>query len=419
MQHNIEQEINKIRIIDGHEHLATRDMRKKAGTGFFGLLHYVESDLITAGMERDVLFGKTISIEEKATIFLKYWNRTKNTTYARMLQTAVCDLYGMDDWTVNGVAELNQKVIEKTNDDSWYAKVLNEYSGIDLALTLIQTTNVDYSLFRPVMFMDFTYKLRSLRDLHAVEKEAKVSVRSLKDYLNAVDTLLNKYLNEGMVATKLGHAYWRTLRSSKSTFGEAEHCFNHLMHMKDNKEHLSDDRMRPFQDYMIHYIIQRSTAYHLPIQIHTGHHETSVSGDGNNISNSRVGDLVPLLAEYKDAKFVLLHGGFPYYNEYLSIAKNYPNVYADLTWLYVISPTASRIMLHSLIEMVPQSKIQGFGGDYNYIEGTYAHQKLARKVISNVLIDKVSQGELTEKEAVEFADRILRTNLIELYELGM
>jgi len=85
--------------------------------------------------------------------------------------------------------------------------------------------------------------------------------------------------------------------------------------------------------------------------------------------------------------------------------------------VYVISPTIAKQILHQMIEMVPQNKIFGFGGDYNFVEGAYAHQKLARKIVGDVLVEKVQDRMLTEKEAVEFAGRIFRENLLELYKL--
>ncbi|MBW7459794.1 amidohydrolase family protein, partial [Paenibacillus sepulcri] len=355
--------------------------------------------------------------EEKAGIFLSYWQQTSNTTYARMFRTAMEDLYDLRDWSVDGIMQANDKVKQATHDPDWYHKVMVERSGIDLAFTLIQTTELDYDRFRPIMFMDSTFKLRSLQDLHDVEKNAGINAHDLRQYLEAVDALLHRYVQEGMVATKLGHAYWRTLASSKPTMFEAEQVFNRLR-ASSLAQSLSQEETQPLQDYLIHFIIQRSIAYGLPIQIHTGHHETSVSGNGNLISNSNVEGLIPLLLEYSEAKFVLLHCGYPYAMSYLSIAKNFPNVYADFTWMYIISPTAAKQIMHQMIEMVPQNKIQGFGGDYNYIEGTYAHQKLARNLVAEVLTEKMEEGAMGEKQAMAFADRIFRNNLIDLYKLG-
>lgn len=414
---SLQEYVQQIRIIDGHEHLATPAIRKKENTGIFGLLHYLDSDLITAGMPRDILSPRSkTSDEEKAAVFLKYWDRTNNTTYARMLKTALEDLYGFRDWSVQGILELDGKVKAASANDDWYRKVLNEQSGIDVAFTLIQTTEMNTELLRPIMFLDFAFKLRTLKDIQAVERSAAVTVHTLEDYLNAVDSLLYRYVQEGMVATKLGHAYWRSLACGKPTRFEAEQAFNRMM-VGSLDEPLSQTDCLPLQDYLIHFIVRRSIAYELPIQIHTGHHETSVSGNGNIITNSRVTGLLPLLLEYPEAKFVLLHCGLPYQNEDLSLAKNFPNVYADFTWVYIISPTAAKQILSQMIEMVPGTKIQGFGGDYNFVEGTYAHQKLARQIAADVLQEKVREGSLNEREAMTFADRIFRDNLMELYRL--
>ncbi|MBD2868789.1 amidohydrolase family protein [Paenibacillus arenilitoris] len=409
--------IRDLRVIDGHEHLATQRLREKDKTDLFGLMHYLDSDMITAGMPRGILAKQSgLDNEQKAALFMKYWEKVKNTAYARTFKTAMEDLYGMRDWTAQGLLELNEKVLAASLNKDWYGKVMTEKAKIDLAFTLIYTTNVNFDMFRPIMFMDFTFRLRSLKDIAAVERASEHEVNALQQYLTAVDALLNKYVKEGMVATKLGHAYWRTLACEKPTFHEAELVFNRLMTCSLD-EGLSQAETRPLQDYLIHFVIQRSTAYKLPIQIHTGHHETSVSGNGNIITNSKVSSLLPLLLEYSKTKFVLLHCGFPYGGEYLTIAKNFENVYADFTWMYIISPTAAKHILHQMIEMVPQTKIQGFGGDYNYIEGTYAHLKLAKKIVGDALVEKVEDGALGEAEAIDFAKAIFRNNLIDIYGL--
>lgn len=415
---SIREYVNAIRIIDGHEHLATPQIRLRENHDFFSLLHYLESDLITAGMRRgDLTRRHEASDEEKARLFLRYWNLTKNTTYARMFKTAMEDLYGMREWTVEGILQTNGKVLAATHNPDWYEHVLADRSGIDLAFTLIQTTKLEYDRFRPIMFLDFTFNLRTPKDIRAVEQAAGGTPGGdFRSYLDAVDALLHKYVREGMPATKLGHAYWRTLQCGNPDASDAASVFDRLRALADGEE-MALQETRPLQDYLIRHVIERSAARGLPIQIHTGHHETSVSGDGNIIANSNVEGLVPLLLAYPEAKFVLLHAGLPYHQAYLSIAKNFPNVYADFTWVYIISPTAAKRILHQIVEMVPMNKIQGFGGDYNYIEGTYAHQKLARRLVGETLSEKVAEGALSEAEACEFAERIFRTNLIELYKL--
>jgi len=261
------------------------------------------------------------SDEEKAHVFLQYWNLTKNTTYARMFKTAMEDLYEMRDWSVESILQANDKVLAATHNPDWYEHVLADRSGIDLAFTLIQTTKLDYARFRPIMFLDFTFRLQTQKDVQAVVQAAGGASRGdFRSYLDVVDALLHKYVQEGMPATKLGHAYWRTLQCGNPDAMDAESAYDRLNALPDCEE-MTLEQTRPPQDYLIRHVIERSAAHGLPIQIHTGHHETSVSGDGNVITKSNVEGLIPLLLAYPEAKFVLLHAGLPYHQAYLSMPK--------------------------------------------------------------------------------------------------
>jgi glucuronate isomerase len=410
-----------IRIIDCHEHLMTPQRRREKDTDLFDVLHYLESDLISSGMPVWLSDEESpLSDEEKAREFLKYWPKTENTTYARVIRTALRDLYGFDDFTLDGVLALNEKVLAATRDPGWYREVLDHRSGIDLVLTLTLATEgrpvepVDFEMFRPVMFFDRAVLPRTVADLRLLERDTGASVTTLKDYLRALDDLFEQYLSFGMVATKLGIAYRRTLNVGNPGFREAEKPLGGLI----GSEELSWEQLKPLQDYLIRHVIRRSIESDLPIQVHTGHQEPSVTKDGNVITNSRVSELVPLLLEHREARFVLLHSGFPYHQEYLSIAKNFPNVYADLSWLYIISPTAARTVLRQMIEMVPRSKVIGFGGDFKHVEGTYAHSILARETLARVLIEKVEEGAMSGKSARRYLDLVLRENPLDIYDLS-
>ncbi len=51
----------------------------------------------------------------------------------------------------------------------------------------------------------------------------------------------------------------------------------------------------------------------------------------------RPGHLCPLLIEYPDTRFVLMHIGYPYASELIALAKHFPNTWADLCWAWSIS----------------------------------------------------------------------------------
>jgi predicted TIM-barrel fold metal-dependent hydrolase len=114
----------------------------------------------------------------------------------------------------------------------------------------------------------------------------------------------------------------------------------------------------------------------------------------------------------------LFHGSYPYGGELSAIAKAFGNVYLDLTWVYVLSPSFSQRYLHEWLETIPASKITGFGGDYGNVENAYGHLLFAKQIISRVLIDKVKDGYFSEEEAKKIARMLLHDNAIKIYKLS-
>jgi hypothetical protein len=97
----------------------------------------------------------------------------------------------------------------------------------------------------------------------------------------------------------------------------------------------------------------------------------------------------------------------------------FANVYAYLSWVHIISPETGRRLLHELIETVPSNKIMAFGGDSITVEIAYAHAKMARRLVTRVLSEKVDEGYMTEEEAILLAQRVLRDNPAALFKLRL
>ena len=66
---------------------------------------------------------------------------------------------------------------------------------------------------------------------------------------------------------------------------------------------------------------------------------------------------------------------------------------------------------------MPANKILGFGGDYKFVEGAYAHSRIARDIVAEVLTEKAEAGYLTEDEAMGLAARLLRENALQIFRL--
>jgi uncharacterized protein len=434
----ITQAVNAISLVDTHEHLLSEEERHRAALDFSYLFpHYAASDLISAGMPpalleavrsptRPVMLERAarvrrprpyldpgrgdMSLDERWDAVEPYWEHIRHTGYGVCLRIAVRDLFDVPDLNRQTYCGLSE-AIAASRRPGWYAHVLKEKGGIAISILDDWRTTVDRTFFAPVVRLDHFATAHTRDELSALEAESDMAIHSLNDMLQVMYGVLQRHIADGAVGIKIGLAYRRSIRFEKVARAEAERLFNRIAdHLGEG---LSWGEARPLQDYLVHQIIRAAIERDLPIQIHTGLQE----GNENLLTNSNPMHLANLFIEYREAKFDLFHGGYPYLGEALALAKNFPNVFVDLCWLYIISPTAGARMLHEAIETVPVNKIFAFGGDFIIPEGAYGHSVLARRVVSRVLTEKVEEGYLGEDEAIRLALRILRDNPAALFRL--
>lgn len=432
--------VNAIRLVDTHEHLLSEEERNRAALDFSYLFpHYASSDLISAGMPpalleavrapmRPVLVERAartrrprpypeparsaVSLEERWDAVEPYWERIRHTGYGTCLRIAVRDLFDVPDINRRTFERLSE-AIAASRRSGWYAHVLRDKAGIAISILDGGRADVDKTFFAPVIRLDHFATARTREELAVLEAESGVAIHSLDDLLHAMDAVLEGYLADGAVGMKIGLAYRRTLHFEKVARADAERLFNRIAgHLGEG---LSWEEARPLQDFIVHQIIRAAIDRELPIQVHAGLQE----GNENLLTNSNPTHLVSLFMEYREARFDLFHGAYPYLGEALALAKNFPNVYLDLCWLHIISPTAAARMLHEAIETVPANKIFAFGGDFIIPEGAYGHAVLARQVVSRVLTEKVEGGYLSEVEAMSLASGMLRSNPAALFRLKL
>ncbi|MBQ2763575.1 MAG: amidohydrolase family protein, partial [Firmicutes bacterium] len=152
---------------------------------------------------------------------------------------------------------------------------------------------------------------------------------------------------------------------------------------------------------------------HIPFQIHTGLQE----GSENIITNADPTLLANIFMQYRDVDFDVFHMGYPYQDHVSALAKVFPNVYIDMCWAHIISPTASINALVEWVDSVPLSKISAFGGDYCFIDGVAGHQFMARENVSRALAIKVKEGVFGVDEAKHFGKMLFYDNPKKLFHL--
>ncbi len=412
--------IAAIPLIDTHEHIKPEATLAGRTWSLFDFLeHYVSSDLVSAGMSRAALEklrqpDNGLSLEERWNLMAPYWPFAKTTGYGRAMTAYMRDLFGIDDINETTWAELSRRINDARSRPGWYRTVLKDKANIDCSLVITwpgEPVAVDRAFFRAVPILDH-YAIPGTRaELEQLEKEAACSIQTLDQLLTAQETMLDAFTRQGIAAVKIFLAYRRTLRFDRVSKTEAARVFDRIW--LSQTQDLAFDDLKPLQDFMTRTLIGRAAERGLPIQIHTGLQE----GNGNYIANSNPTLLTNVIMEFSDARFDLFHAGYPFTGELAAMAKYFPNVSADLCWVQAISPHVFKRTLHEWLDTIPANKIFAGGGDSNYVEGAHGHCTLARRLVAEVLAERVEQGAMDRAGALWYAGRILRENAREFFPL--
>jgi uncharacterized protein len=222
------------------------------------------------------------------------------------------------------------------------------------------------------------------------------------EYLAAVEGAIVTHKAAGAVALKSAVAYERDLAFAPHTQEEAARAFG------THPASLTDAETRAFQDFMFDYLCTLAARHDLPFQNHTGL---------GRISGSNPMNLEPAIARHPDTKFVLFHGGYPWVGEIAGLAHNYANVYPDLTWLPLISPTAAVRAIHEWLEAAKSSRSICWGADCWWSEESVGAVLAFKHVLAQALAHKVDEGYFDLEEAECVARRLCYENAERLYRL--
>src|SRR5262245_30548883 len=333
-----------------------------------------------------------------------WWAKAKSdfadaraTSFYRYVLPAFKDLYGIDFETMTDeqARELNNRIFENDKSDQWLHHIITERANIELML--IDPYWARFKFERAYKFAVPILNVTSMVDgYHASSfassldspyefaKQQGREIKSLDDYLMALDAIFQKAVETDAVCLKTTLAYQRTLDFQNASRERAERVFGRP------KTELSSEEIKDFQDFVMWRLVELSAKHELPFQIHTG--QARIQG-----SNPML--LVDLIAANPKTKFVLFHGGFPWVGETGVIAMRHKNVWIDSVWLPQLSYTMARRAYQEWLEVMPSDRIM-WGADTVQAEGIYAATVWTRQCLAEALAEKVERGELREADAL-------------------
>jgi predicted TIM-barrel fold metal-dependent hydrolase len=230
--------------------------------------------------------------------------------------------------------------------------------------------------------------------------ELGIDVRTLDDLEELITRLADANLQAGGRSFKAAIAYDRSLLVREVARSEAAGVF-----MRAGAS-LTHEERTAFGDHIVAFCLGLARTHGMVFQVHTGTARLAGSDPTN---------LIPLLERFPDVVFDLFHIGYPWTREAAALARAYPNVRLNLTWLPNISVEVAVSVLKECLQAVPLSGNITWGADAKTPEEMYGSVKAAKQVVVRALSELVADGQLSLDEAIAEAERILWRSATEIY----
>jgi hypothetical protein len=404
-------------LIDTHEHLHKEQTYVENGPDVLADLfgNYVPADLITAGATPAAI---TALLDPKNPDIAARWNGVKDawahcqfTGYGEAVRMIARDVYGMEEITLAGI-EAAAVINQQRRQPGERLRILRDEGNLDHVQIddfcwpcLPDESGVDFFLY-DLSWMSFC---TGTFDVAALHTETGITVRDTGTLREAMAALFAKY-GPTAIAVKAQHAYERTLLWQERSDSEVAPVL--ARHLRGAI--LTESERLCLGDWCWARGVELAIQYNLPFKIHTGYYA------GNNrmpVERIKPGHLCGLLAKYLDARFVLMHIGYPYEPEMAALAKHYRNVYVDLCWAWGIDPYSAGDFVRRFIHTVPVNKLFVFGGDTGWPSASVIYARQARRWLTYALQAEIDDGLLTEVQAIQIAGRLMRHNQLDCFDL--
>lgn len=411
-------------MVDTHEHLADESQRlQRTGPGSprcddWALLlsHYLDSDLLVAGMPRrdmDQFLSSTVSPSDKWRLLEPWWPAVKNTGYAQAVRIAMRELYDVEDLSAQTVQRV-QAGYEKFRRPGFYREVLRTRANLESCQVNCLTGDPFRKSENPTLLMQDISIVGMFAGpaLNQYASPAGIEVKALPDWHRVIQWWFEKY-GKYAVAAKSQNAYSRDIDYARVPAEQAEPIFHKVL----NREPVTTEQRKALEDHLFWYAVDQATTHQLPVKLHTGYY-AGQNGMPLGRLQHNIGSASDLCRLSPNTQFVFMHICYPHYEELLALTKHYTNAHVDMCWSWLINPVAAKDYFKKHIVTAPANKLLPFGGDYIPVEPVLGHAAIARRGIALALSELVEEGWLNLRDAMDLIPLILNGNARRIFQLA-
>jgi hypothetical protein len=345
----------------------------------------------------------------------RYVNHSGSNAFVRNLVRAICELYDAPDGIHEGNwQQLDAEIRRRHRDPAWVPSVLDR-AGVRAIVTdsylnpLLDARDVLGEKYFGVLRINALavgWHPKSCdhngNSAHEFAQRLDVSVDSFDDYFALLEKLVDSLSDRHQVALKNALAYDREIQ-----FDDVDES---LARQAWGKTDLSPRERKAFGDVIVDRLCRLAGERDIPVQMHLG---TAL------IRGSHPMKAAGLIERHSRTRFLLMHLAYPWSADLLGMAFVYRNVWLDLTWSWLLSPSHFQRALHEAIEILPDESRLMLGGDNWHVEETYGTLTAARRLIGEVLEQKVRSGYFTLEDAKRLARKILHDNPVAFFGLSV
>jgi hypothetical protein len=343
-----------------------------------------------------------------------YVDRSGSNAFVQTLVSALADLYSLgaaritrDNWE-----SLDTEVRRRHGDPGWPEQVITR-AGIGEVITdpfsnpLLDARAALGPRYRSVARVNALAlgwhpdsRDHNGNSGHAFARTLGIELDTFQDYVAFLERFVDTLAGRNQVALKSALAYDRDLSFDEPDEALASRAWG-------KRDPAPNDR-KAFGDFVVDRLCALAGERDVPVQMHVG---TAL------IRGSHPMKAAGLVERHPTTRFLLMHLAYPWSRDLLGLAFVYRNIWLDLTWSFLLSPSHFKLALHEAIELLPDEGRMMLGGDSWHAEESYGAIMLARRLIGEVLQERVAGGYLDEEGARRLARRILSENARAFFRL--
>jgi hypothetical protein len=405
-------------MADTHEHLYTEAHYVDDGPDILEDLfakNYIVADLVVAGATPEAAERLRDShdpdLEARWNGVKDAWQYCQHTGYGQAVRLIARHVYGMDEITLPALLAARERNLQLRLPGE-RLRILKQEGNLDH----VQIDNLDWECLPDESGPDFFLYDLSWRTLSSGEIDVArirqtfgIEIANVAHLREAMAAIFQKW-GPYAIAVKSQHAYDRTLLWQERTDEDA----NRVLQKSLSGQAITPEEKLCLGDWCLSRGIELAIQHHLPFKLHTGYY-----GRVNRLVMERIhpGHLCTLLMRYPEARFVLMHTGYPYMDETIAVAKHFPNTCVDMCWAWSIDPLAASQFVRRIIHTVPTNKLFAFGGDTLWPNAAVSYARQAREWLTRTLQAAVDEGDVSEREAITLASRFMHLNQKDCFDL--